>query len=121
MRLKPISIKVDGKGAELYNHLLNQPDKPLPKEPTHYVVVDTINRDLSIKRVTIYFSPYDQWDNPEKQWSDDRLKYVGVFIGENLGFLGRDPNTVAYKFWVMEIATNQLIFKSFTYSHCDYD
>jgi hypothetical protein len=121
MRNRPISININGVDTCLHAYLLTMPDRPIPKAPTHYLVVDILNRDLSIKRVTIYFNPDDTWTNPDNQFEPYRIKWIGNFIGEHLGFLGHDPNTIAYVFWVIEVATDQLIYKSSMYDYCDWD
>ena len=116
---RPISIPVDKQNRCLYSWLLEMPDRPLPKEPTHYILVDMVNTDLSIKRVTIYFNPADTWTNPEKMWEEDRPRWIGGFIANNLGFLGDDPNIVTYRYLLVEVSTNLVIYKSFVYGYYD--
>src|SRR5260221_7021615 len=121
MRSKPISVTVNGVSMCLNTYLLQMPNRLLPKSPTHYLVVDILNKDLSIKRVTIYFNPLDPWTNPSSNFAQNTSKSVGLFIGENLSFLGRDPNTTAYPFWVMEVASNTLVHSGHMYDYCDWD
>ena len=118
---KPISIDVDGKRTSLHNYLLNQIEKPLPQRPTHYVVTDVLNKDLSIKRVTIYFNVNDNWKNPERHIADEKARSIGDLIGDNLAFIDRDPNSLAYTFYVMDIQTGDLVHRGFTYDFCNYD
>lgn len=121
MRSKPISINVGSKRMALHNFLLEMPERPIPKEPTHYIVVDILNKDLSIKRVTIYFNPLDTWTNPDGNFGQNNPAAVGALIGDNLSFLGRDPNTTAYVFWILEIATNTVVSKGTIRDYCNWD
>lgn len=118
---KPIAINIAGKMVPLCRYLLELPDRPVPKAPTHYVMVDILNKDLSIKRITIYFNPTDTWENPEQQWESDKPRWIGNLIGDHLGFLGPDPNTLAYTYWVIEIAANSIVYKGNMYDFCNYD
>ena len=104
-------FKVNGKLTSLENYFLNVIDRPLPKPPTHYVVAEVLNTDLSIKRVTIYFNPGDNWKG-SCSYEQNSAQGVGLAIGEGLVFLNLDPNTLAYKFWIIEIATGEKIWDS---------
>jgi hypothetical protein len=116
----PISIKVDGQPAELYDYLLNKANRPLPKEPTHYIVADVVCKDLSIKRVSIYFNPDDAWTNLENRcWEHDKPRSIGYLIGDNLRFIDNDPNTVLYTYWIVELASNKVLHKGLTYNLFD--
>ena len=121
IRVQKSGLKVNGKVIGLENYLLNEIDRPLPKPPTHYVVADVINTDLSIKRITVYFNPADTWADCDC-FENNSPKGVGKLIGSGLQFLNTDPNTLAYKYWITEIATNKVIHKGSTYSltKCDY-
>lgn len=117
MRTAPdkIGMTVNGKRMCLEHFLLNVVDRPLPKEPTHYVVAEILNTDLSIKRITIYFNPADTWKgNPS--FAANSPEGVGAAIGDGLVFLNNDPNTLAYKYWIIEIATTAVVHNGTTYS-----
>jgi hypothetical protein len=119
-KTRPIAIKVDGKPSELYSYLLNKANRPLPKEPTHYIIADVVSKDLSIKRVSIYFNPDDTWTNVEKRsFENDKPRCIGYLIGDNLRFIDTDPNTVAYTYWIVELASNKVLHKGLTYNLFD--
>ncbi|HVS92451.1 MAG TPA: hypothetical protein VHE59_10480 [Mucilaginibacter sp.] len=84
-------------------------NRPLPKEPTHYLVADILNRDLSIKRITVYFNPEDYWINPSEQFGQNNPKAVGKLIGNYLGFISMDKASQFYQYWIVEIATNNVV------------
>lgn len=107
-------MKVDGRMTDMENFLLSHAERPLPKAPTHYVVADVLNTDLSVKRVTIYFNPSDRWKSV--YGLPENAKGIGAAIGDGLAFLGSDPNTLAYKFWVVSIATDTVVHTGCTYS-----
>jgi len=122
MKLKPIGVKVNGKMIGLERYLLEMPFRPIPKEPTHYIVVDVLNNDLSIKRLTIYFNEADTWVNPDSQFGQNNSKAVGTLIGNHLGFLSLDKAAIAYRYWVMLVQTNELVLQSaFIYQCKDFD
>jgi hypothetical protein len=104
---------VEGKPMDLENYILNVLERPLPQPPTHYVLVDILITDLSVKRVTIYYNPKDTWS---ERCGYPTAQSVAKSIGDGLYFLNRDPNTLAYKFWALEVATNNVIYKGSTYS-----
>ncbi len=101
-------MTVNGKRMDLEHFLLDVAVKPLPKEPTHYIVAEVLNTDLSIKRISIYFNPLDTWKGANN-WHPNTPQSVGMGIGEHLRFLDVDPNTLAYKFWVIEVASNMVV------------
>ncbi|MDP9076273.1 MAG: hypothetical protein M3O71_02520 [Bacteroidota bacterium] len=113
-------MTVDGQRMDLENYLLNVVDRPLPKAPTHYVLAEVLNTDLSIKRVTIYFNPADTWT--ATSGLDNSPVGIGIAICNGLSFLGRDPNTLAYKTYIVEVASNEVVQNGFTYncSKCRY-
>jgi hypothetical protein len=108
-------MTVNGKRMDLEHFLLEVIDRPMPKEPTHYVLVDVLNTDLSIKRVTIYFNPTDTWKG-NCNFNELGPESVGTVIGDGLTFLNRDPNTLAYKYWIIEIMSNSVVHNGWTYS-----
>ncbi|MBS1528045.1 MAG: hypothetical protein JST19_20530 [Bacteroidetes bacterium] len=86
--------------------------RPLPKAPTHMVVADILNKDLSIKRVTIYFNPDDQWLTPRQESGLGGVEAVGKHIGDYLGFIGLDKAAQYYRYWIVEIATNEVVIEN---------
>ena len=110
--MKPVTIDINGKKMSIESYLLDMPGRPLPKEPTHFVVADVVNTDLSIKRVTVYFNEFDNWINPEGQFKQQDSKSVGNLIGDHLSFLSLDQAAMAYKFWIVQVATNEVIHQS---------
>jgi hypothetical protein len=120
--IKPVTVEVSGKKMSLHDYLLTGIDRPLPKEPTHYIMADVVNRDLSIKRITVYFNPLDTWTNSDSCFFEqDKPKWIGTLIGNNLAFIDVDPNTIGYTFWVIEVGTNEVLHKGVMYSFCNYD
>lgn len=107
-------LKADGRPWMLESYLLECIERPVPPAPTHYVVAEVLNTDLSIKRVTIYFNSEDTWKG-NYCYEENSPKGIGLEIGNGLVFLNRDPNTLAYKCWVVEIATGQQIVNGHTY------
>jgi hypothetical protein len=95
------------------SYLLDCVERPLPPEPTHYVVAEVLNTDLSIKRVTVYYNANDTWQGCTR--IPKGPESIGMEISEWLIFLNRDPNTLAYKVWVMDIKTNEQILSGRTY------
>jgi len=114
-------IQANGRAWSIETYMLDGIDRPIPPAPTHYVVAEVLNTDLSVKRVTIYFNPSDTWKG-DSFYDDNTPKGVGLAIGDGLLFLNRDPNTLAYKIWVSEIATGELIVKGHTYlcTKCEF-
>lgn len=94
--------------------LLENENRPLPQAPTHYVSVDILNKDLSIKRVTIYFNPADSWGDDAPTFLDAE-RNVGKLIADNLKFVYEDANSIAHKAYVIEIDSQKVIYKSGTY------
>jgi len=117
MKQAPIKtgLSINGQQMDLESFFLNVIERPLPKEPTHYVVAEVLNTDLSIKRVTVYFNPLDTWKG-DSCFFDNTPKAVGKAIGSQLHFINSDPNTLAYKYWVIEILTNNMVYEGSTYS-----
>jgi len=125
-----VGMTVNGKRMDLENFLFNVADRPMPKEPTHYVMADVLNTDLSIKRVTVYFNPADTWEGNANfyEWKGDSGLYdntpqsVGLAIVEHLAFIDRDPNTLAYKTYVVEISSNKVVHEFLTrnFSKCNH-
>ena len=109
-----VGMTVNGQRMGFENYLLNVAEKPLPKAPTHYVLAEVLNTDLSVKRITVYFNPEDTWRN--NTIGGNYTHGVGEDICEGLAFLGRDPNTLAYKTYVVEIATNEVVQKGFMFN-----
>ncbi len=107
-------MRIDGQVMDLEHFLLNHSDRPIPPPPTHYVVVEVLNTDLSIKRVAIYFNPDDTWQPHYGGFGENNPKAVGMNIGNGLAFLSKDPNTLAYKFWIMSVDGNQIVHKGST-------
>lgn len=91
---------------------LENPGRPLPKTPTHMVVADILNNDLSIKRITVYFNPEDHWIDPSWKFGQNNPKAVGSLIGSSLSFISKDEAAQAYKYWIVEIKTNEVVEKS---------
>lgn len=109
--MKAVSIEVDGRKIGLEKFLLELPGRPVPKAPTHYVVAEVVNVDLSIKRVTVYFNEEDYWVNPEQRF-EQNSKSIGSLIGGHLSFLSHDRATMAYKYWVVSVASNEVVHQS---------
>lgn len=110
-----VGMNVNGKRMDLEHFLLEVIERPLPKEPTHFVVAEILNTDLSVKRVTIYFNPSDTWEDGRNFYAGTP-ESVGTAIGDNLYFLNIDPNTLAYKYWIVEIKSNSVVHKGNTYT-----
>lgn len=115
-----VGMTVNGKRMDLEHFLMEVVERPLPKEPTHYVVAEILNTDLSIKRVTIYFNPADTWQG-NRNFEAGTPESVGTAIGDNMVFLNTDTNTLAYKYWIVEINSNMVIHKgpTFTLTKCN--
>ena len=114
-------MTVNGKRMDLETFLLDVVERPLPNEPTHYVVADVLNTDLSVKRVTVYFNPQDTWKG-NYNYGEHTPESVGLAIGDSLSFLNADPNTLAYKFHVVEVATNKVVLNPrsiYTLTKCE--
>lgn len=114
-RTQKVGMVVNGKATDLENYLLNIIERPLPKPPTHYVVAEVLNTDLSIKRVTIYFNPDDTWKSSVVGFGENNPKAVGCTIGNGLQFLNNDPNTLAYQYWIVEVKTNKVVHNGTSY------
>jgi hypothetical protein len=84
-------------------------------------LVDVLNTDLSVKRITIYFNPSDTWKG-DYAFFDHTPQSVGMGIGDKLHFLNADPNTLAYKYWVIEIATGNMVHdgKMYLCTKCEF-
>lgn len=108
-------MTIDGKRMDLEYYLLNVAERPIPAAPTHYIVAEVINTDLSVKRVTIYFNPADTWKG-NSAFKPNSPESIGLAISDGLAFLRYDPNTLAYQCWVMEISTDKVVLKSSTHS-----
>ncbi len=96
--------------------LLDFPERPLPLNPTHCLIVDVLNKDTSQKRVSIYFNPEDAWEDPAKSFEQNTPKAVGNFIGNNLKFINSDLYAYAYRYWVIEISTQAVVHKSYVHA-----
>jgi len=105
---------INGRGMGLEHIIMDTLEKPLPKSPTHYVLAEVLNTDLSVKRVTIYFNPEDTW-MCKSHFDEGDPKGIGMAIGDGLMFLDRDPNTLYYTYYIVEIATNDVILKGISY------
>ena len=88
--------------------LLESEYRPLPQDPTHYVSVDILNRDLSIKRVTIFYNPADNWCDEAPVFLDAE-RNIGKLISDNLKFIGEDKNAAAFKAYIIEIKSQKVI------------
>ncbi|WP_149912718.1 hypothetical protein [Sphingobacterium cavernae] len=94
----------------MISRLLENENRPIPAMPTHFLLVDILNRDLSIKRVTIYFNPSDSWTIEECSSLDD-LENIAKHIESNLQFLGYDNSTLAYRAYLIEVSTQSIVKK----------
>lgn len=94
---------------QLYQ-LLEHSARPIPQAPTHCVLVDVLNKDMTIKRITIYFNPADTWGD-ETPTLPEPERNIGLLIGQNLRFVGMDSKALAYRFWVTEINTQKIVLK----------
>lgn len=90
------------------SRFLEIPTRPVPQDPTHYVMVEVLNRDLSIKRVTIYFSSRDEWGHPAPPFFENE-RNAGHLIADGLTFLGRDEAALAWKASTIDIATGNVV------------
>jgi len=115
MRRAPDKTAVPGTNMSLENFLFNM-EHPIPPPPTHYVLAEILNTDLSIKRVTVYFNPADTWNGVECGFNTPER--VGRDIASKLHFLNSDANTLCYRTYVIEISTNKIIAKGHTISCC---
>jgi hypothetical protein len=93
----------------MMTRLLDHPSRPLPLSPTHYLMVDVLRRDTSIKRVTIYFNPKDGWDDSTGNFERNTPKAAYNEIASNLRFLDIDKTVIAYKCYLIDIETQKVI------------
>jgi hypothetical protein len=91
--------------------LIEQIDRPLPKSPTHYILAEIVNKDYSIKRVTIYFNPDDYWQGPKFMPGENNFKTVGMMIIDNLVFIVLDEAALECFTYIVEVATNEVVFR----------
>jgi hypothetical protein len=89
----------------MISQLLERADKPIPKSPTHALIVDILNTDMSFKRVSIYFNPTDNWKVVN---GFEGAKAVANHIEDHLKFIGEDLSSLAYKAWLIDIDTQKV-------------
>jgi hypothetical protein len=121
MKIKAISVTLNGENSELYSSLLNNPFRTAPKEPTHCVIIDVMHTDLSAKRLYVYFNPLDTWTSNDIKKELEKPQAVGQFIGRHLGFLGQESKTAVYSFGIIDMKTRETLYTSNLHSFLDYE
>ncbi|WP_312340624.1 hypothetical protein [Sphingobacterium sp.] len=85
-------------------------NRPIPAPPTHMVLIEILNRDLTIKRLTVYYNPNDAWDVNEC-FSLDNTINIGKHIAENSHFVNYDESVLCWGALVIELETQTILHR----------
>lgn len=96
-------------GRALSSLLLDK-NRPTPAPPTHLVLIEILNRDLSVKRITVYFNPADKWDIDE-YISYDPAVNIAKHIFDQAKFVNRDNSVLAWTAYLVDIPTQEVLHK----------
>jgi hypothetical protein len=117
-------MKSENIGIEDYQkiHLFNTPhniltaqNRPLPSAPTHSVIVDVLNVDCTIKRISINININDSWKNGDRNINKafkDKKDEVFRLIEHNLRFLNLDKMGYCYTSWMIDLRTQKVVYES---------
>lgn len=95
--------------------LLLDENKPIPAAPTHMVLTEVLNKDLSVKRLTIYFNPLDYWDIDEYISLDPSVN-IAKHIFDHAKFVNYDNSVLAWTAYLIEVSSQEVLHKFASYS-----
>lgn len=86
-------------------------NRPIPAPPTHMVLIEILNRDFTVKRLTVYYNPSDTWDVEDKYFSYDDPINIGKHIAQNSHFVNYDESVLCWGALIIELESQTLLHR----------